>query len=190
LKNLFENFALEHRCRRANSQTFAAVHEHNLVCVFARKIQFVRDDDHGVAILCSQTAQGFEKIHLRADIEMQRRLIEKQEQRLLREGASKNDALLFAAGNFVHPAVGKFGGADLRERILGDKDVFLGFKSQAAAIGVTSLHNEFPGMRRKKKAALLLDEGNALRSRLDRKRVRLEAIEENASRERLERARD
>ncbi len=91
MKNLFENFALEHRCRRTNTKAFAAVHQHNLVGVFAREIQFMRDDDNGVAILRGQAAQGLEQIHLRADIEMQRRLVEKKEQRLLREGTGEND---------------------------------------------------------------------------------------------------
>ncbi len=87
-------------------------------------------------------------------------------------------------------AVGEFGGSNLRQRVFGDEDVFLGFKPQAATVRVAPLHDEFPSMRRKKQAALLLDERNALRTRFDRKRMRFETIQENSAGERMERAGD
>ena len=109
LKNLFENFALEHRCRRTNAKTFSPLQKHDLVGVFARKIKLVRDDDNGVAVLRGEPAQGFEKIHLGADIEVQRRLVEKQEEWLLGESAGENHALLFAAGDLIHGAIAQIG---------------------------------------------------------------------------------
>ena len=42
------------------------------------------DDDDGVAIGGGEAAQRFEQIDLRADIEVQRGLVEQQQQRLLR----------------------------------------------------------------------------------------------------------
>ena len=36
LKNLLENFALEHGCRRTNAKTFATLHQDHLVRVFTR----------------------------------------------------------------------------------------------------------------------------------------------------------
>ena len=72
-ENLFENFALKHRGGRTNAKTFAALQENDLVRIFAGEIEFVGDDDYGVPILRGQAAQGFQQIHLRADIEVQGR---------------------------------------------------------------------------------------------------------------------
>ena len=49
-------------------------------------------------------------------------------ERLLGQRASQHHALLFAAGDFVHPAVGQMLGADLREGVLGDGEIVLAFK--------------------------------------------------------------
>jgi len=61
--------------------------------------------------------QRGEEIDLRADVEMQRGLIEKQEQRLLRKSASEDDALLFSAGDFAHPAIAEMIGANLSQGV-------------------------------------------------------------------------
>src|SRR5258708_23745297 len=150
----------------------------------------MREYEHGEEDLCGEPVQGSEKIHLVANNEVQRRIVEKQEERLLRECAGENHALLFAAGDFVHPAVGEFGGADLGKRVVGDEDVSLGFEAQPAAIGMASLHDKFPGARREKQAALLLDKSDMLSARLDRKRVRFESIKKNSAGKRRERTGD
>src|SRR5271154_3139293 len=112
---------------------------------------------------------------------MQRGLIQKEKQRLLREGARQDDALLFAAGNLIHQAIAEMLGANLRKSIARDEDVLFRFESQRAAVGMPSLENKFPGVRREKQRALLLDHGDALAADPVRKRVRDEAVQEHAA---------
>jgi len=73
----------------------------------------VRDHDYGVTVARSKAAKSIEKADLRGDVEMERGLIEKQKQRMLGDGAGKNHALFFAAGDLVHKTVAEMGGADL-----------------------------------------------------------------------------
>ena len=162
MKNLFEQFALEDACGRSNAKTFALLKKRHLVGVLAREIQFVSDDDDRVAVGGRKPPQRLQKINLRADIEVQRGLIQKEKQRLLGEGTGKNDALLFAAGNLVHPTVAEMFGANLCKRVARDDDVFFGFEAQRAAVRMPPLENKFPGARGKKQRAFLLDHGNTL----------------------------
>ena len=53
-------------------------------------------------------------------------------------------------------------GADLREGVAGDGDVFFGFEAQRAAVGMPALQNKFPGARGKEQRTFLLDHGDAL----------------------------
>src|SRR5271163_23678 len=94
LKNLFEQFALKNGCGWSNAKTFALLKKSDLVGVLAGEIQLVRDDDNRVPVGRRKPSQGFEQIDLRADIEMQRGLIQKEKQGLLGEGARQDDALL------------------------------------------------------------------------------------------------
>ena len=89
----------------------------------------MRDHHHGVAIFRSKAAQRGEQIHLSADIEMQRRFIEKKQQRLLGQRPRQDHALLFAAGDLVHPAVAEVLAANLGERVAGNQQVVFGFKA-------------------------------------------------------------
>src|SRR5713226_9363208 len=57
----------------------------DLVGVLAGEVELVRDDYNGVAVFRREAAKGGQQIDLRADVQVQRGLIEKQEQRLLRE---------------------------------------------------------------------------------------------------------
>src|SRR5690242_1565636 len=84
LENLFEKFALVDSGGRANAQAAAALHQENLIRIFGGEIQFVGDDNHGVAITRGKAAQRVEKSDLGGDVEMQGRLVEQQEQGLLR----------------------------------------------------------------------------------------------------------
>ncbi len=111
-----------------DAQAFAFVQQHDLIGKFRGQAEFVRHDDDGVAILCGQAAELREELDLRADVQMQRGLVEQQHERLLGQRASQHHALLFAAGDFVHPAVGQMLGADLREGVLGDGEIVLAFK--------------------------------------------------------------
>ena len=133
LENLFEQFALVDAGGRADAQALAFLQQHDLVGVLAGEIQLVGDDDDGVAILGGQAAQRLQQVDLRADVEMQRGFIEQQEQRLLGESAREDDALLFAAGDLIHPAIAEMLGADLRQGILRDERRRRRFRS--AAIG-------------------------------------------------------
>ena len=47
-------------------------------------------DHDGVFVLFGKLPQAFEQFHLRADVEMQRRLVEQNEPRLLRFGVTSN----------------------------------------------------------------------------------------------------
>src|SRR4029077_17649633 len=82
LKNLLQQFPLVHRAGRPHTQTFTALNQHHLVRVFRRQIQFVRHHHHGVAIPQRQPPQPVQQIHLRGNIQVQRRLIQQQQQRL------------------------------------------------------------------------------------------------------------
>src|SRR5690242_13805450 len=117
---------------------------------------------------------------------MQSRFIEQQEQRLLRQGAGKNDALFFAAGDLVHPPVGELGGTDLLESVFRDEHVIRGFETQRAAVRVAALKNKFPDVRGKKQTALLLYHGDALGARPRAEGMNDEPVEKNAPGERLE----
>ena len=78
-EDLLEEFALVDRRRRTNAKTFAAMQEHNLVGKFRRKPELMRHDDNGVTIIRCKAPQAGEKLNLRADIEVQRGLIEQQD---------------------------------------------------------------------------------------------------------------
>src|SRR5690348_17474723 len=93
---------------------------------------------------------------------MESRFIQQKEQWLLRQGASENHALFFAAGDLIHPAVGKILCADLGQGVARDENVIGGFETQRAAVGVAALKNEFPRARRKQQRAFLLNHGDAL----------------------------
>src|SRR5277367_1071686 len=121
---------------------------------------------------------------------MQSGLIQKEEQRLLREGARQDDALLFAAGNLIHQTVAEMLGANLCKRVASDEDVLFRFESQGAAVGMPSLENKFPSVRGEKQRTFLLDHGDALAAGTVRKRVRDEAVQEHAARKRFQRAGD
>jgi hypothetical protein len=181
LKNLFEQFALEDARGRSNAKTFALLKKCNLIGVLAGEIQFVGDDDDRVAVGSRKPPQRLEKIDLRADIEVQGGLIQKQKQRLLCEGTRQNDALFFAAGDLIHPAVAEMLGANLRKRIARDDDVLLGFEPQRAAVRMPPLENKFPGARGKEQGAFLLDHGDTLSANAMGKSMGHEAVQQHAS---------
>jgi len=186
LENLFEQIALVDISRRANAQAFAALQQNDLVSVFASEIQFVGDDDDGVAIFRGEAAKSLEKVDLCADVEMQGGLVKKKKERLLSESASENDALFFAAGDLIHPAVAEIFGADLGEGVLGDGDIFVRFEAQRFAVRMTTLQDEFPGLRREEQLAFLLDHGDALAASARLELMGDETVEKNAAGKRLD----
>jgi hypothetical protein len=181
---------LEYGRGRSNAKTFALLQKRDLVGILAGEIQFVGDDDNRVAVGGREAAQSFEKIDLRADIEMESGLVKKEKQRLLSEGAGEDDALLFAAGNLIHEAVAEMLRANLGEGVARNGDVFLGFEAESAAVGMAALQYKFPGARRKEQRAFLLDHGDTLAACAVGKSMSDEAVEENAAREWLESAGD
>jgi len=56
LKNLFQQIALIHACRRTYPQALSLLQQHNLVRVFRGEIELVSDDNDSVAILHGQSA--------------------------------------------------------------------------------------------------------------------------------------
>jgi hypothetical protein len=187
---LFEQFALEDGCWRSNTKTLALLKKRDLVGILAGEIQLVGDNDNRVAVGGGEAAQSFEEIDLRADIEMEGGLVEKEQQRLLRESAGEDDALFFAAGDLIHEAVAEMFGADLGEGIARDGDVFFGFEAESAAVGMTTLKNKLPGVRRKEQRTFLLDHGDTLATGAVGKSMRDEAVEENAAGEGMKGAGD
>jgi len=147
-------------------------------------------DNHGVAVFVSELLQALEQFHLRADIKVQRRFIEQEQNGLLRERPRQNDALFFAARDFVHPAIAQMFRADLRQGIVGDDDVFFGGKTQTFSVRVASLQNVFAGARRKEQRAFLVHDGDALGARARVEPRGFETFELDASGKRLQRARD
>jgi hypothetical protein len=78
LENLFEQVALIDARGRAHPETFAFLQQDYLVGVFAGEVEFVRHDNDRVAIFRSQATKRFKQVDLRADVEMERRLVEKK----------------------------------------------------------------------------------------------------------------
>lgn len=105
LENLLEQVALVDRRGRADAQAFAAMQQYDLIREFRSEIEIVSDFDDGITMLVSQMPKAAQQVDLRANIKMERGFIEQQNERLLRERASKDNALLFAAGDFMHPAI-------------------------------------------------------------------------------------
>lgn len=65
----------------------------------------MRDFDDRVAVFIGEMAETAKQIDLGANIKMQRRFIEQQDKRLLRQSASQDDTLFLSAGDFMHPAI-------------------------------------------------------------------------------------
>src|SRR5579859_6428317 len=181
LENLFEQIALENAGWGSDAQALAFLQQDDLVGVFAGEVEFVGNDNDGIAILGGQTAKGDQQIDLRADVQVQRGFIEEEEERLLRESAGENDALLFAAGDFAHPAIAEMFGADLGEGVASDNDVVFVFEAQRAAVGMAALKDEFPGAGRKQQRAFLLHHGDALSTGARRERVGDETVQQDAA---------
>ena|SRR5215469_2947150 len=93
---------------------------------------------------------------------MQSGFVEQQDERLLCESARQDDALFFAAGDFVHPAITEMLSADLRQGLFSDGEVFVFFEPQRAAVGMSSLQDIVAGHNRKNERTFLLHERNAL----------------------------
>ena len=121
---------------------------------------------------------------------MQRGLIQKKQQRLLREGAGQNNALLLAAGDLIHQAVAEMFRSDLGKCVASDEYVLFRFESQRAAVGMPSLDNKFSGVRGEKQRAFLLDHGDALAADPVGKRVCDKAVQKHAAGKRFEGTRD
>src|SRR5580704_6239735 len=81
-------------------------------------------------------------------------------------------------------------GADLRERILRERDVFFIGQVERATVWVASLKNEFPGARGENEWSVLLNHGNALRARARVERANFNAVEQNAAGKRRKRTGD
>src|SRR5256714_13137000 len=145
------------------------------------RFKLVRPQNEGVAVLRREPPKSIQQADLRGDIEMESGLIEQQKQRLLSQRAREDHALLFPAGDLIHPAVAELSGTDLGKGVFRDHDIFLRFESQRVAMGMAALQDEFPGARGKETSALLLDHGNALRAGARRKRVDDESVEQDPS---------
>lgn len=136
---MFEKFALENARRRADAEAFASLKQHDLVGILPGEVEFVCDDDDRVAVRVSELAKSRQEINLGADVEVKGRLIEEQEERLLRERAGKNNALFFASGDLIHPAVGEVFSADLSQGIARNEHVLGGFETKATSMRMTAL---------------------------------------------------
>src|ERR1700730_9859098 len=123
VKNLLEQLPLVDGSGRTYAQAGAVMQQHNLVGKFRRKRELVRHDHDCIFIFFSQLPQAFQQFHLRANIEMQRRLVKQNKPWLLRQRASQNEALVLAARKLPNRPAGEVLGADLCESIAGERDV-------------------------------------------------------------------
>ena len=57
LENLFKQVALINGGRRPDAQALAFLQQHNLVSIFANKVDFMRDNHHRVAVLRRKAAE-------------------------------------------------------------------------------------------------------------------------------------
>src|ERR1700692_4417316 len=96
---------------------------------------------------------------------MQRWLIEQDQSWLLRQRARQNDALLLAAGKFIHRAIGQVLRAYLRESLLSDDHIFFRGEPQSAGIRMASLQNVVTGNRGVNHRRFLLHHSDTLRTR-------------------------
>src|SRR5580698_11600743 len=190
LKHLLEQLALINRRRRPDAQTLAFVQQHDLIRILRRQIQLVRHDHNRVAILVRQLPQRIEQSDLRSNVEMQRRLVQQQQHRLLRQRPRQHDALLFAARDLIHPAIRQVPGRDLRQRVPRDRHVIRALELQRPAVGVPPLQHKFPSVRRKQQRTLLLHHRDPLRAHARRQRMRRLAVQQYATRKRRLRPRD
>ena len=190
MENLFEQLALINAGRGADAQAAATLHKNDVIRILSREIQFVRYDDHGVAVFGREPAQRVEQADLRGDVEMQRRFVKQQEQGLLCQSAGENNALFFAAGDLIHPPVGEFGRANLRESVFCNNHVVRRLEAQRAAMRMAALKNKFPDTHGKEQAAFLLNHGDALGARAGAERVSDESVEQNAPRQGMENSGD
>src|SRR5260370_5088527 len=83
LENLFEQLALIDARGRTDTQAAAALHQDDLVGIFRGEVQFVRDDDDGVAIFSGEPPQRIKQTNLGGDIQVESGFIEHEKQRLL-----------------------------------------------------------------------------------------------------------
>ena len=151
----------------------------------------MRHYDHRVAVLVGKVAQARKADRLCAPISRCKRgLIEQQDQRLLRQGARQHHALLFSAGDFVHPAIAQMFGAHLGQGAFGDGEILVLFKPKRAAVGMAALQNVVAGAHREDERAFLLHEGDALGAGARVQMAGLEAVQLDAARERSDGARD
>jgi hypothetical protein len=163
-EDLLEQLPLINGGRRPDAQTSAVVQKHNLVGEFRSQREFVRHDHDGVFILFGQLPQAFQQFHLRADIEMQRRLVEKNQLRLLRQRSRQYHALFFAAGKFTNRTAGEVLGAHLRQSVSRDRDVLRGGEAQRPPVRVAPLQDKIPSTRGIEYGAFLVHHRDALRS--------------------------
>src|SRR5579863_7147769 len=138
-KNLFEQLALVNGGGRTNAQAAAMLQQHNLVSEFRGEREFMRYDNNGVPVFLRQLPHSFEELHLRADVEVQRRFVEQDQPRLLRERPRENDALLLTPGKLTHRAAREVLDAKLREGVPRNFNVFLICKSQSASVRMPAL---------------------------------------------------
>src|SRR6266478_6340644 len=184
LENLFEQFALINVRGRTDAQATAALHQDDLIGILRGEIQFVRHDHDGVAIFACEAAESVEQADLRSDIQVEGGLIEQEEQGLLGQSTREDHALLFAAGNLIHPAIAEIGSTDLGEGVFRNQDIFFGFKTQRPAIGMAALQDKFPSAGGEEQGALLLNHGDTLRAVARREGMRDKTTEQYAARER------
>src|SRR5260370_33417735 len=152
--------------------------------------QFVGDHNDGVAVGSREPPKGIQQSDLRCNVKMKSGFIEQKEQRLLRQSTGENDALLFTAGNLIHPAVTQISGADLGKSVLRDQDVVLRCKAQRAPVGMAALQDKFPGTRGEEQRALLLDPSDALSASVRRQRLCKPSVKQNAPGQRRQSTRD
>ncbi len=163
MKHLFEQLPLKHLRRRAVAQHPALVEQQGGVRELSRQVQFVAYQHHGVLLLARQLPHQPQQLHLEADVQVQRRLVQQQQFRLLRQRPRQNHALLFSAREFLHQALAQVGGAGGDQGLARNLHIAGAFKPQQPHVDVSPLQHERQHPDGKQQRAFLLHHGDAPR---------------------------
>jgi len=128
----------------------------------------VGDDDDVVAILGREPPQRIQQANLRGDIQVESGSSGGEEEAAVEPSARKDDALLFAAGDLIHPAVAELA-APTCARAFSRLRHRLRIRSAASAHSGGGLQTN-SRRAREEQGALLLDDSDSLRARARRKR--------------------
>src|SRR5579883_3028113 len=125
-------FAGERLRGRSIASAPAGLQYQHTISIERRGVEVVQGHDDGHAGLTAQAMKTGEDVRDVAQIQIGRGLIEQHHARLLSHRAGEEDALAFAARDFVNRPVGEFEQIKLSQRRGGDGEVVGGFETEGS----------------------------------------------------------